>query len=126
MMPVVIKHTKGAGKRTVLVVDDEKDIVSLLEHFLHREFDVKTAHNGQEALRIIADQEIDCVISDYMMPGMNGRELLDSIRASGRTMKTVIHSATHPLDCPVDCDLRIDKPTEFSKIVRMISDLLDP
>jgi two-component system, cell cycle sensor histidine kinase and response regulator CckA len=71
------------GSETVLVVDDEALLLSMTETIL-TEFGYKilTANNGQKALAILArdDVKVDLVLTDLVMPGMSGRELVDRIR----------------------------------------------
>jgi len=68
----------------ILIVDDEKEIVSCLQEILDAEgFQTSIAYNGQEALGIIKDdfKTIDCVISDINMPKMNGVTFIKEVRA---------------------------------------------
>lgn len=68
---------------TVLIVDDEPDIVTLVSDFLVADgFRTRSATNGNEALAALADGDIACVLLDVMMPGMNGFDVLRSIRTS--------------------------------------------
>lgn len=65
---------------TVLLVDDEKDILELLTYNLVKEgYKVLTAHNGKEALRMV-HQHPDLVVLDVMMPEMDGWEVCKAIR----------------------------------------------
>ncbi len=65
------------GMGSVLVVDDEPIIRDLLAHIVEREgFRVCTAAGGREALEVLAERKINLVITDLMMPEMNGMELL--------------------------------------------------
>ncbi|TCN41935.1 adenylate/guanylate cyclase family protein [Kribbella orskensis] len=66
---------------TVLVVDDQPANVRLLEAILApRGYDVRTASSGDEALRTIAANEVDLVLLDIVMPGMDGYEVCRRIR----------------------------------------------
>jgi DNA-binding response OmpR family regulator len=66
---------------TVLVVDDEPEIVELMRDFLEAgSFGVVTASTGDEALTALGRASIDCVLLDVMMPGMSGFEALRQIR----------------------------------------------
>jgi CheY-like chemotaxis protein len=66
----------------ILVVDDEADIRELLSrHFRYLGYEVETASHGKEALERLAATKIDILISDIMMPEMNGVELLKHVRA---------------------------------------------
>jgi DNA-binding response OmpR family regulator len=72
-----------ARRPRVLVVDDERAIVTLLRDFLEgEEFDVGTAGDGPEALRLLAREAVDCVVLDIMMPGLSGFDVCRQIRAT--------------------------------------------
>lgn len=66
---------------TVLVVEDDLDIQSYLQTELCRNFRVLTANNGNEALDLLLREEITMVVSDVMMPGMNGFDLCRQIKS---------------------------------------------
>ena len=66
---------------TVLVVEDEPDIVALLRDFLSvAGFGVATAGDAQAALRALDAQQVDCVLLDVMLPGSSGFDLCRRIR----------------------------------------------
>lgn len=68
--------------QTVLVVDDDQAIVELLRDFLEASgFHALEATNGPEALAVVAQRQVDCLVMDVMMPGMSGFELCRQIRA---------------------------------------------
>ena len=61
----------------VLFVDDERNILkSLRRAFIHSDFDVFIACGGEEGLKILEQEKIDIVVSDYKMPGLNGLQFL--------------------------------------------------
>lgn len=65
----------------VLLVDDEEAITSALAPFLERSgFDVRTAEDGEAALEVLATWPADVVVSDVMMPRLDGRELVRRLR----------------------------------------------
>ncbi|HZT96889.1 MAG TPA: response regulator transcription factor, partial [Chloroflexota bacterium] len=71
----------GAGPRTVLVVDDDPDIVALMRDFLDSEgFSVAEAGNPAQAEARLQRDPIDCVLLDVMLPGDSGFELCRRIR----------------------------------------------
>ena len=68
-------------RQTVLVVDDEHDIVELMRDFLEAEgYNVVAADNGETALNLLERQVIDCVLLDIMMPGISGFDVVRRIR----------------------------------------------
>lgn len=71
-------------KTTVLVVDDEEDIVGLMRDFLEAEgYAVRVAHDGPAALAALRGNPVDCVLLDIMMPGQSGFDVLRRIRELG-------------------------------------------
>lgn len=73
-----------APKKSILVVDDEITIRTLLNNVLGRDYNVTAKENGVEALKWIQAGNIpELIISDIMMPDMDGYELVKNIRASG-------------------------------------------
>ncbi|MCU7943084.1 MAG: response regulator [Candidatus Thiodiazotropha sp. (ex Cardiolucina cf. quadrata)] len=68
--------------KTILIVDDEPNIVLSVEYLMKREgYQVMTANDGQVAIEMIADIRPDLLILDVMMPRKNGFEVCREIRA---------------------------------------------
>lgn len=66
---------------TVLVFDDEKDIVSALEIYLKSEgYNTVPVHNGLETIECLKEKSIDLILLDIMMPGFDGITTLSRIR----------------------------------------------
>ena len=63
----------------ILVVDDDMSNLNALKRALRREYNVFLATNGQDALSIMEQNDIDLIIADHRMPGMTGMELLEKI-----------------------------------------------
>lgn len=59
----------------ILIVEDNSDLLDVLEKRFSREFETFRALDGNEALKILEDNDIDIVVTDYVMPGMDGIEL---------------------------------------------------
>jgi DNA-binding NtrC family response regulator len=68
------------GKRPVLVVDDEPEMLYSLRNLLRREFEVYTARSGEEGMQILQQHEIHLVMTDQRMPAMTGVELLHRMK----------------------------------------------
>jgi putative two-component system response regulator len=75
----------GAGRETVLVVDDFKTNVEYLRDFLELEYRVLGAYSGEEALSVAQAERPDIILLDVMMPGMDGYEVCRRIKADPRT-----------------------------------------
>lgn len=70
------------GKTTILVIDDEKDLLELVRYNLEKEhLAVITASNGKDGLEIVRQHHPDLAILDLMMPGMNGMEVCRQLRS---------------------------------------------
>ncbi|HYW34741.1 MAG TPA: response regulator transcription factor [Balneolaceae bacterium] len=70
-----------SDKKTILVVDDEQDLLDLIEYNLHKEgFDVLKAKDGQEGIDMARQHSPDLILLDIMMPVMDGMEAVKIIR----------------------------------------------
>lgn len=68
-------------KSRLLIVDDESEIrEALARHFRFLDYDVELASNGAEALEVLEREHVDVIISDILMPVMNGVDLLREVR----------------------------------------------
>ena len=90
---------------TVLIVDDQSDLVSLYAAWLEESYDVRSATSGEEALELI-DDTVDVVLTDRRMPGMTGNELLEAILDRGVDCRVAMTTAVEPdteiIDIPFD------------------------
>lgn len=73
------------AKPDILVVEDNKTLRRLLEHRLGAHFDVRLAEHGEQALRMVEERTPDLIVSDIMMPVMDGFALLAALRAHEAT-----------------------------------------
>jgi DNA-binding response OmpR family regulator len=72
--------------KTIMVVDDEKRLVSLVESYLSQEgYRVVSAYNGKEALNVARREKPDLIVLDVMMPEMDGYEFMRKHRADNNT-----------------------------------------
>lgn len=74
------RTSSAPSQDKVLVVEDNDDILAILRHLLGTKYQVLTAYNGKEALEILEHEQVDLVVTDIMMPVMDGMELLGKIR----------------------------------------------
>lgn len=86
-------------RKTVLVVDDNIDMTEMLKDSLIDDYDVLTAGDGNEALDAISQQTPDIILTDLMMPGMNGIELCRKLKSNKATVNIplIIITAKHDL-----------------------------
>ena len=122
-----------SGKRKILVVDDDPEIVELFVDVLERDgrFEVKTAATGYDAG--IATQEFlpDLVILDYMLPDVNGNVVCQTIRKNPNFehMKIIIVSGVVNQDEIADlmksgADDFVKKPFNIEKLIERVGELL--
>lgn len=73
---------QNMGIKTILAVDDEEHILELLQYNLENDgYHMLKAESGEEALKLLETNEIDMVLLDIMLPGMDGIEVLRTIRS---------------------------------------------
>ncbi len=114
--------------QTVLIVDDEKRLVSLVESYLTQEgYRVATAFNGKQALEVAAKEKPDLIILDIMMPEMNGYEFLRAHRAERDTPIIMLTAKVEDDDKIIGLELGADdyvvkpfKPRELMARVRNV------
>ena len=83
----------------ILIVEDDSELRGLFKRVLVKNgYSVRSASNGKEALEIVGAEYIDLVISDIMMPVMDGYELVSSLRESGYQMPVMMITAKDAFD----------------------------
>ena len=112
----------------ILCVDDESDMLTLLRLFLSaRGFEVITALNAAEALDAIGEHCPDLIVTDCIMPGMNGLELCRELRdrAETRDIPIVLCSGRDLSDADRSLfDRVVLKPAQLDALARVIRGLL--
>jgi DNA-binding response OmpR family regulator len=79
------------GKKKVLVVDDERDLVDLITYNLQRNgYEVVSAFNGNAALDVAEREQPDLIVLDLMLPGIDGTEVVRRLKADARSANTPI------------------------------------
>lgn len=120
-----------AGKLTVLLVEDNIELLDLTEEALHPIFRTLKSTNGQEALDILSHENIDVIVSDIMMPVMDGLELTQKVKSNIDyshipiillTAKTTIESKIEGLECGADA--YIEKPFSGRQLQIQIENLI--
>ncbi|MFO7168078.1 MAG: response regulator [Chloroflexota bacterium] len=113
---------------TILVVEDEYAIAELLRDMLQEEgYAVVLASNGSQALEQLAETRPDLILSDVMMPGMDGRALTRALRTDPhyRSIPIVLMSAGRAPDQGIDgYDAYISKPFNLYMVLDTVTELL--
>ena len=117
---------------TVLVVDDDPVILRLLEvNFDMEGYTVLTAADGAAALEVARERHPDVVVSDVMMPRMNGIELVQALRADDRTsgipillLSAKAQNADVKAGLDAGADDYLTKPFEPLELVERVAALL--
>jgi DNA-binding response OmpR family regulator len=120
------------GKPVILVVDDISQNNELLEAYLTPQgYDVITALSGEEALQKIAANQVDLVLLDVMMPGMDGFEVMRRIRQDPKTkmMPVILITALKETEDRIKgiqsgCDDYISKPFNKNELLARVQSLL--
>ena len=84
---VMIREKEG---KRVLVVDDEPRVLTSIEDLLEDEFEVLTATDAQEALRLLEEQEVAVILSDQRMPGLSGDQFLSRAKEVSEAVRVLI------------------------------------
>lgn len=88
---------------TLLIVDDERNYLIVLEDLLSEEgYEVVTAETAPKALEILQSQELDLVITDMKMPGMDGMALLDNIHTQHPDLPVIMMTAYGTIEKAVE------------------------
>lgn len=122
-----IKKAKEKIPKAVLLVDDEKLLLDLLRNILERTgLRVLTAENGQDALQLLEANKISVVLSDVVMPQMDGLELTTRIKKHSPSLPVLLvtgHSDKYHQQKLLDAgaDGCITKPFKNSEILQRIA-----
>ncbi len=117
----------------ILVVDDEKDIVDILKYNLlqQKEFEVLTAYNGRDAIKIAQEEKPDLILLDIMMPELNGFDVCKKLKTSPLTSDIPVIFLTakeNEIDEIIGLELGADdyiqKPLSPRKIIARVKSVL--
>ncbi|WP_241493014.1 ATP-binding protein [Pseudomonas mediterranea] len=120
----------GQGQHVLLVDDVEQNGEWLYDLLAGYGFDVSLAVNGEDALACLAQQPVDLLISDQMMPGMDGWALLRHVREHGHDCPVLLYSAVpprRPEGYPEDLafDAVLLKPADSRELLAWVKALTD-
>jgi DNA-binding NtrC family response regulator len=116
--------------KRILVVDDEQNFLELVMRILSkRGFDVKTALNGDDALKLLEQQSFDLALLDIKMGPMNGIQLLEEIKERQPLIKAIMMTAYPTNETRVQAMERgasayLTKPVELDALIEAMNSLL--
>ncbi len=118
-------------KKSVLIVDDDKTNRESIAKVLTNNYIIYTASNGQKAMDILnKNEDIDLVLTDMMMPEMDGIELLEKIRSTNNDLAVILITGHSSIESAVDAMRKgaydyITKPIDLNKFEITIKNALE-
>ncbi|RMH36107.1 MAG: sigma-54-dependent Fis family transcriptional regulator [Nitrospirae bacterium] len=96
-------HSDRDSRRSVLLVDDDEHLRAAIREALeHRGYCVRVARDGHEGLQYLMEEPVQLVLIDLNMPGMNGIEMLRTLRSAGFTVPVVVLTAYGTMDSAIE------------------------
>ena len=123
-----------SGKRKVLIVDDDEELVELMVDVFSRDgrFDIRTANNGFDAGMLVREFRPDLVVLDVMLPDINGKEVCQRVRNDSSLEAVKIICISGMVEQEKIADLRkcgandfLNKPFPTEKLLERCCDLLE-
>lgn len=94
--------SQANGHAKILIIDDEPNVLSVLYSLLSDRHECKTASCAAEALELFKDEQFDLILSDIMMPGISGLELLEIIKKSEDSPTVILISGNINIQSAID------------------------
>lgn len=122
--------TQARPHARVLVVDDERDMLEILQDFLADEgFDVTLANSGERAIEEFSRAEFDLVITDLRMPGIDGLQTLIKLKQLNPRVPVIIVSGYASEDTEQRCRGAgafecVQKPVDLDDLLKLITTAL--
>jgi DNA-binding NtrC family response regulator len=114
-------------KVNVLLVDDEKDFIeTLAERLQIRDFNVTSAFSGDEAIKLVKDNDFDVIVLDVQMPGKSGIETLKEIKNIERLSQVIMLTGHATVKTAIEGMKNgafdyLMKPTDTDELIEMIN-----
>lgn len=121
----------GRGEYEVLLVDDSQDFIDFMTSVMSEYYRVRVAFNGKEAMQMIEEKKPDIILSDVMMPEMDGLQLCRAVKGNPETEKIpfILLTARMAQEQKIEgmesgADDYITKPFNFDLLILRISNLI--
>lgn len=125
-------YKNDEAKPVIMVVDDNSDMRAFLQSKLEADYEVLAVRNGKLALELLAERNVDMVISDISMPEMNGLDLCRAIRDNIEIshMPIIILSARSSVESKIEAmkagaDLYIEKPFVLEYLLTSVYNIME-
>jgi signal transduction histidine kinase/DNA-binding response OmpR family regulator len=122
---------EGSKHGTILIVEDNEELRQYLSNGLSSQFNLIEAENGQKALDLLKDNDVDLILSDVMMPVMDGVKLCKLVKQNLRTCHIPVYLLSAKVDIKyqlkglqVGADDYIPKPFSMEVLVAKILNML--
>lgn len=118
-------------KYSLLVVDDEKDIVDQLYDYFRRDYKIHRAYSGEEAAEILESNEVQLVMTDQRMPKMQGTELLALLKEKSPSTTRILMTGYTDLEVAIEAinmgsiHRYLQKPLNFDELSGIIKEGLE-
>jgi two-component system, OmpR family, response regulator len=122
------------GKKKLLIVDDEQDLVDLMADAFERDgrFEIRTANNGFDAGMQVKEFRPDMVVLDVMLPDINGKEVCQRVRSDSTLDSVRIICISGMIEQDKVADLKaagaddfVQKPFTVDRLIERVCDLLE-
>ena len=119
-----------SARRSVLVVEDEDAVRRMVVRILERAgYEVTSVASGAKALEVLRARAVDVLLTDVVMPGMSGRDLVEALEAEGRKPHTIYMSGyTHEIIAErgilEEGDVLLHKPFGAQALLERIEEVL--
>lgn len=109
----------------ILIVDDEQDTLDIFRRHLEDEYDIETAHSAEEALKTLDNKTFHIAMTDMVMPGTDGIELLTQIKKRWSHVAVIVISGKASIGMAVEAmkigaEEFIEKPVEDLDLIKII------
>ena len=118
-------------KSTILLVEDNVELLDLIEESLQPYFTILKSENGKKALEVLSEENVDLIVSDVMMPEMNGLELSKTVKSDVNYshIPIILLTAKATTDSKIEgleygADVYIEKPFSMKYLHKQIENLL--
>jgi len=118
-------YVTDMNEDVILVVEDETELVELYSGWVEQKYPVRVAHDGPEALEKF-DEDVEVVLLDRQLPGMDGSAVLSMIRDRGADTQVAMVTAVEPEVDVVEMgfDAYVTKPVREDELLELVDHLL--